>query len=116
MTAWASERVADRCVIAILAPGQHLQFSGRLDVHTATDLRFALVTAVATGTGELVVDLSQVQALDASGLGVLVGAHRRADRAGRTLVLTDCSAAVVRVLFLTRLERVLHTRAGARLA
>ena len=89
--------------------GQRMELAGRLDVHTAADVRLALVAAVSAGSGDLVVDLSRVEAIDATGLGVLVGAHRRADRAGRTLVLSDCSSAVTRVLFLTRLEKVLHT-------
>lgn len=100
----------------VSAAGQRLELAGRLDVHTAADARLALVDAVSRGTGDLVVDLSQVEALDATGLGVLVGAHRRADRAGRTLVLTDCSSAVTRVLFLTRLEKVLHTAVTMRVA
>lgn len=91
-------------------PGQRLALTGRLDVHNAADVRLSLVDAVAAGSGDLVVDLSAVEAIDATGLGVLVGAHRRADRAGRVLVLEDCSDAVTRVLFLTRLEKVLHTR------
>jgi anti-anti-sigma regulatory factor len=39
---------------------------------------------------------------------VLVGAHRRAVRAGRTLVLRDVTPGVARVLHLTRLDRVLR--------
>ena len=89
-------------------PGQLVQLVGRLDVHAAADVRLALNDAVATGTGDLVIDLAALEALDATGLGVLVGAHRRADRAGRTLVLRDVTPPVWRVLFLTRLDRVLH--------
>jgi anti-sigma B factor antagonist len=100
----------------VTVPGQRMELTGRLDVHTAADVRLALVDAVSQGTGDLVVDLSAVEALDATGLGVLVGAHRRADRAGRTLLLSDCSLAVSRVLFLTRLEKVLHTCEGNRVA
>ena len=39
---------------------------------------------------------------------LLVGAHRRAFRQGRTLVLHDAPAPVARVLRLTRLDRVLR--------
>ncbi|MCA1711460.1 MAG: STAS domain-containing protein [Actinobacteria bacterium] len=90
--------------------GQLLQLAGRLDVHAAADVRLVLADAVETGTGDLVIDLAALEALDATGLGVLVGAHRRADRAGRTLVLRDMTAPVRRVLSVTRLDRVLHTR------
>ena len=56
-------------------------------------------------SGELVLDLAALEAVDATGLGVLVGAHRRAQRAGRTLVLADAPRAVGRLLFLTRSTR-----------
>lgn len=84
--------------------------SGRLDVRAAADARLLLADAVDTGDGELVVDLAALEAVDATGLGVLVGAHRRAQRAGRTLVLADPPPAVDRLLMLTRLDKVLQTR------
>jgi anti-anti-sigma factor len=90
--------------------GTLVALTGRLDVHAAADVRNALADAVDRGEGELVIDLAEVEALDATGLGVLVGAHRRAQRAGRTLVLEDIPDAVWRMLFVTRLDRVLNHR------
>lgn len=94
--------------VAQVEPGQLVQLAGRLDVHTAADVRLALADAVELGEGELIIDLACLEAVDATGLGVLVGAHRRAGRAGRTLVLRDVTPPVHRVLFLTRLNRVLR--------
>lgn len=90
------------------APGRLLHLVGRLDVCAATDARLALAAAVDAGQGDLVLDLTGLEAVDATGLGVLVGAHRRAVRQGRTLVLHDAPAPVARVLRLTRLDRVLR--------
>jgi anti-anti-sigma factor len=89
-------------------PGQLVHLTGRLDVHAAADVRIALADAVESGEGDLVIDLASLEAVDATGLGVLVGAHRRAGRAGRTLVLRDVQPPVGRLLFLTRLDRVLR--------
>ncbi len=96
--------------------GSVLSLAGRLDVHAAADMRLTLAAAVDAGTGELVLDLTALESVDATGLGVLVGAHRRAQRAGRTLVLADVPDPVGRLLFLTRLDRVLHTRRTERVA
>jgi anti-anti-sigma factor len=90
--------------------GSLVALSGRLDVHAAADVRNELAAAVDQGSGELVVHLGALEAVDATGLGVLVGAHRRAQRAGRTLVLQDVPPAVGRLLLVTRLDRVLRTR------
>ena len=88
--------------------GTVVRLHGRLDVSAATDARLALARAVDDGDGELVVDLADVDGVDATGLGVLVGAHRRAQRAGRTLVLHHVPDPVGRMLFVTRLDRVLR--------
>ena len=96
--------------------GTLVVLSGRLDVHAAADVRLELADAVDSGEGELVLDLNDLQAVDATGLGVLVGAHRRAQRAGRTLVLEDVPEAVGRLLLITRLDKILQTRRSAECA
>jgi len=94
--------------LTVVQPGRLLRLLGRLDVAAAADTRIALAAAVDHGTGDVVVDLAALDGIDATGLGVLVGAHRRAGRAGRSLVLHDVPPAVARVLLLTRLDRVLR--------
>ena len=65
-------------------------------------------TAVDSGAGDMIVDLSELEMIDAAGLGVLVGTHRRALRAERRLVLRDVPPRVMRMLAITRLHRVLR--------
>ena len=88
-------------------PGRHIRLCGRMDVHSVPDIREALHRAVDGGTGDLLADLEQAQIADATGLGVLVGAHRRAQRQGRRLVLEDVPVPVLRLLRVTKLHRVL---------
>jgi anti-sigma B factor antagonist len=80
---------------------------GRLDVRGAAAAREALHAALAGGEGRLFVDLSGVELLDATGLGVLVGVHRRARLQDRELVLCDAGPRVARLLSLTRLDRII---------
>jgi anti-anti-sigma factor len=87
--------------------GQLVTLSGRLDVHSVSDVRAELQDAVDRGTGALVVDLAAVEVLDATGLGVLMGVHRRALRADRQLVLRSVPERLLRLLRATRLDRVL---------
>jgi anti-anti-sigma factor len=95
------------CLVDV-APGRVLALAGRLDVAAAADARLALARAVDDGDGDLVLDLADLDVLDVTGLGVLLGAHRRAGRSGRTLVLRDVGPRVGRLLHLTRLDRVLR--------
>jgi anti-anti-sigma factor len=93
--------------VRVVRPGAYVALAGRLHASTAPDVRSALQSAVDAGAGDLVVDLAGVELLDATGLGVLVGAHRRAERAGRRLVLRRVPARLDRLLLATRLHRVL---------
>lgn len=98
---------------AVREPGARVRLLGSVDVHTAADLRLVLADQVDAGRGELVLDLSGVTGLDVTGLGLLVGAHRRAQRAGRVLVLDRVPPAVARLLHRTRLDRVIRHTVGA---
>lgn len=88
-------------------PGRLVELAGRLDGTGAATARDALHRALADGEDELVIDLRGLELIDATGLGVLVGSHRRAGLIGRRLVLRDPPARVVRILMLTRLDRIL---------
>ena len=96
--------------------GAKLALRGRLDARSVPDARDALHRAVDRGTGDLVVDLDGLEIWDAAALGVLLGAHRRAERRGRRLVLVRVPDGVARMLRMTRLHRVLHVEAAAALA
>lgn len=87
---------------------QVVTVDSRLDVSSAARVRPMLHLAVRDGEGDLIVDLSAVELIDATGLGVLVGAHRHASREGRRLVLRGVPSRVMRLLAMTRLHRVLH--------
>jgi anti-sigma B factor antagonist len=81
---------------------------GEVDAATAPTLRAALAEGQARRRRladdiPLVVDLSGVTLMAASGLGVLVGARNRARALGSDLVLQDPSPRTLLVLDITRL-------------
>lgn len=94
----AVERLAGTAVVRV---------TGDLDVMTVPDFRLEL-HALLDGTADVAVDLSGVEFLDATGLGVLVGAHRRAGRHGVGFELRDPPRRIRRLLAVTRLDRVLR--------
>lgn len=83
-----------------------------LDRRNVATVRTALNDALETATGDVVVDMGALQLVDAAGLGMLTAAHLRAERAGRRLVLRNCSKEIRRVLAVTRLNRVLRLDRG----
>ena len=70
-------------MVVEVASEHEIALTGRLDVSAASEVRAVLHEALDAGSGDLVVDLSGVEVVDATGLGVLLGADRRAKLLGR---------------------------------
>ncbi len=99
--------VNHEATIEVLRFGAELSVTGELNVHTVADVRVALAQAIDRGIGDLVVHLGDAEIGDATGLGVIVGAHHRAQRADRRLVLADASMRLERLMRATGLHRVI---------
>jgi anti-anti-sigma factor len=93
--------------IEVVRRGAEIEVAGRLDGRNAPVARAVLHSTIDEGHGDVLVRLAGLAIWDASGLGVVVGAHRRAQQAGRRLVLTDVPQRQLRLLRATRLHRVL---------
>ena len=78
-----------------------------IDITNAEALRSALLTAAANGHGTLVVDMTQTQFCDSSGLHTRLAAHKRARAEGGEVLLVISSAAVLRVFALTATDRMI---------
>src|SRR4029453_12286439 len=70
-----------------------VRLAGYLDVRSVGDVRRELNDLIDTTDGDVIVDLEAVDAVDATGLGLLVAAHRRVERLGRNLGLRPPGAA-----------------------
>ncbi|MBV8532090.1 MAG: STAS domain-containing protein [Candidatus Eremiobacteraeota bacterium] len=79
---------------------------GSLDLATAPTVRAALTDATEKGTHHLIVDLTQLEFLDSTGLGVLIGAHRRAAEQGGSVRLIVNDGPIARLLSITGLIAV----------
>lgn len=84
------------------------RLAGEVDFTSAGPLQSTLLGMVLPGGGAVVADLTGVDFIDSSGLGVLVQAHRTAlERDNRLLVVG--SPPVLKLLRLTGLDTVLET-------
>jgi anti-sigma B factor antagonist len=80
---------------------------GSLDFETAPSLRAALIDSADEGKHDIVVDLSHVEFLDSSGLGALIGAHKRAlEHKGRLRLIINAGP-IARLFTITGLMEVL---------
>ncbi|KQM38470.1 MULTISPECIES: STAS domain-containing protein [Microbacterium] len=84
---------------------------GRLTMVSAKSFRETVTAEIDRGAGEIVVvDLSQTEFVDSSGLGALVACLKTARQSGGDLRLAAPSEQVTMVLGLTNLDRVLRPR------
>ncbi|WP_308442988.1 MULTISPECIES: STAS domain-containing protein [Jannaschia] len=77
----------------------------RLDATGALSFKEQMRSAVANHDGRVVLDMHEVQFMDSSGLGALVAGMKMLGE-GRRLELARCDAIVLKVLALTRMDRV----------
>jgi anti-sigma B factor antagonist len=79
---------------------------GTLDLATSPTLRAALLEAANGKKHEIVVDLTQLEFLDSTGLGALIGAHKRATENGGAVRLVTHEGQILRLLRITGLLEV----------
>jgi anti-sigma B factor antagonist len=95
--ALSARSVADRTV---------LEVGGEIDVYTAPALRERIVALVDGGTTMLIVDLTHVEFLDSTGLGVLVGALKRLRSVGGEFSVVCDQERLLKIFRITGLDRV----------
>jgi anti-sigma B factor antagonist len=83
-----------------------LHVHGEVDLTTVPRLRGLLVELLRDGGPHLIVDLDDVGLLDSTGLGVLLGAVRRARTAGGDVRFVSTRPSVARLFEITGLDAV----------
>jgi len=86
---------------------QLFRLTGNLDVATSPTLRAALMEAAEHEDHSIVVDLTQLEFLDSTGLGALIGAHRRASERKGSFRIVAHEGQILRLLRITGLLDVL---------
>jgi anti-sigma B factor antagonist len=84
-----------------------LQVTGEVDVYTAPILREQMRELAAKGAVHLIADLGQVDFLDSTGLGALVGGLKRLREARGSLALVTSTPRILRVFQITGLTKAL---------
>jgi anti-sigma B factor antagonist len=81
-----------------------------IDPSSADDFRAEVTTAVSHAAdvgGEVVLDFTEVDFIDSTGLTVLIDAHRRLGEQSRTLVVVNAAPHIERVFTVTGLDQFL---------
>ncbi|MCE5198233.1 MAG: STAS domain-containing protein [Armatimonadota bacterium] len=83
-----------------------IELEGEVDVYTAPQLKQQIIGILESGAKELVVDLTKVDYLDSTALGVLIGGLKRMREVDGNMVLICPSPRIRRVFEITGLDKI----------
>lgn len=83
-----------------------VNLKGSMYVEDAGILREKLITLMESGQKQFVIDLSAVQYIDSSGLGVLVAIQKRIMQLKGSIIITGANGLVKELFELTRLNKI----------
>lgn len=83
-----------------------LEIEGEVDVYTSPQLKQDLVQLAESGVKRVIIDLSKVEYLDSTGLGVLIGGLKRLREAGGNLSLVGPGMRIQRIFEITGLNKI----------
>jgi anti-sigma B factor antagonist len=89
-----------------------LRITGELDAYTAPFLRDRMRDLTAVGVRHVIADLRQVDFLDSTGLGVLVGGLKRFREHGGSLAPVVTKSSILKIFQITGLTGVLPPRSS----
>ena len=92
---------------------RHVRLSGSCDLATAPALRQTLHGLTPPEVHDVVLDVSELEFIDSTGLGVVLGAMRRLREGGGSLAIAGATGIVRRVLEITDLDKVIPLTDGA---
>lgn len=81
-----------------------IQITGEVDVYTGPQLRERVVELIGDGFIHLIADLRDVEFLDSTGIGALVGSLRRVRVHDGSLMLVTSSARILEIFKITGLN------------
>ena len=83
-----------------------IEVGGEIDVYTAPKLRDTITDLVGAGVYDLIIDLSAVEFLDSTGLGVLVGGLKKVRANDGSLSLICGQDRLLKIFRITGLAKV----------
>jgi len=83
-----------------------VNLEGEIDVYTAPRLKEQLVAAIESGCANVIIDMEKVGFIDSSGLGVLVGALRRARERDGVVRIVCTRDNILKIFRITGLDKV----------
>jgi anti-sigma B factor antagonist len=89
-----------------------IRVAGEIDVSTASQLRQTVVDLIASSVAHVIADLRAVDFLDSTGLGAIVGGHKRLRTIDGSLILASSPDRILRLFRITGLDQAFSLSAS----
>ena len=83
-----------------------LEIEGEVDVYTSPQLKQDILQLAEAGVNRIIINLSKLEYLDSTGLGVLIGGLKRLREAGGNLALVGPGMRILRIFEITGLNKI----------
>lgn len=81
-----------------------LELTGEMDLYSSNTLKETVVQLWNDGVTRLVIDLSQLEYVDSSGIGVLLAVYSSSQKRGNRITFAGATGSVMKVIELTKLD------------
>lgn len=83
-----------------------LSLSGEVDIYTSQELKENLYSIVEKNQTDLIIDCRELNYIDSTGLGIFVGALKKAKQYDRKMVITGLKDNIKKLFIITGLDKV----------
>lgn len=90
----------------ILSDSVKVTLNGEIDIYTSNDLKEKLYNIVETNKKDLIIDCKELHYIDSTGLGIFVGALKKAKQYEKKIVLLNLKDNIRKLFTITGLDKV----------
>lgn len=84
-----------------------VRLKGELDQHSAVKLRLNLDKKIMDGANNLIFDLSELDFMDSSGIGIILGRYKNVTALGGTASVASAKKHVEKILRMAAIDRII---------
>jgi stage II sporulation protein AA (anti-sigma F factor antagonist) len=88
----------------------YIKIAGDLDHHSAVKLRDKIDSEFErTSSRHIIFDFSQIEFMDSSGIGMVIGRHKNAEKVGGTVSIAGMCAEITRIYQISGLAKIIRS-------
>ncbi|AEV70350.1 STAS domain-containing protein [Acetivibrio clariflavus] len=90
----------------VLSDSVKITLNGEIDIYTSNELKEKLYNIVETNKKDLIIDCKELDYIDSTGLGIFVGALKKAKQYEKKVVIVNLKDNIKKLFTITGLDKV----------